>query len=457
MTLSSAILAQLTVIVLFATVIFFVAYRLPQVISSSALLIIIPIQPVDTRFASANVFLTYVIFLAMLLRGENIRLPLLPHFLVLLLCYFISMSFVHRALYLQHGVYMIAVISGYMVLCLAHELTMRLQHPGEIVNIFFAMNIVVIIYCAIQMAAGPGVKVIPFGIDEMTMIPGRDDNRLTGPFAATGVTSEFFVILILLLVYRLLITQGIWLRIGIILLAGINLAFLVATGNRGGFLSLIGGAALFLWLLRKELGFRRVLQLTTMGIVLVSIASAIIVNYSEFGRLFTRLEATTLEEGIPDTRQQAWPQAWERIKERPIFGHGPRLMMEGGEDGMEYPGWEYMQYPHSLYLFLLATVGIVGSIAFLIFLLTPMARCWRARLTPNVSVEDRAFIKTGIVIFVVVMVDQIKVEFMRINLVDYWHFIFALLGVFVAACDRARAEAKVHAFAKANRNRACEA
>ena len=56
---------------------------------------------------------------------------------------------------------------------------------------------------------------------------------------------------------------------------------------------------------------------------------------------------------------------------------------------------------------------------------------------PNIDPEYAAFTKIGVVLIIVFLVDQLKIEFLRITLVDYWHFIFALLGVLVAACDQA--------------------
>ena len=430
---------QLTALLFLATVLFVIAYRLPQVVSATALLVLIPIQIVDTRYASANVLLTFVIFIAMLMKGDRVRLPLLPQFLLLMFCYLVSMSFVHKALYLQHTVYIVALISAYLVLCIAYDLTLRFHGYHRIVNVFLVMNLVVVIYCGIQMYVGPGVTVRMFGLDEMAMLPARDDNRLLGPFNATGVTSEFLVIMVFLILHRLLLSKNVRFRRGLIVLAFVNLGMLVATGNRGGFLSLLGGSVLFLWLFRRELGVLRVVRLATGGAILLAAAAALVVTFTDFGRLFDRLEGTTLEEGIPDTRQRTWPLAWEKIKERPLLGHGPRMVMDGGAKGQLYPGWEHQPYPHNLYLFLLVTVGAVGTIAFLIFFMTPLVRCWKISRRRSLVGDEVTFIKLGVLVFIVILVDQIKVEFMRIGLVDYWHFAFALLGIFAAACDRARA------------------
>jgi O-antigen ligase len=438
MSLSPSDIVQLSAVLILATGLFFVAYRLPQIVGSTALLVMIPVQPVDTRYGTANVLLTFVIFLAMLLRRGEVRLPLLPQILFLLFCYFLSMSFVHNALYMQHAVYMLSVVSAIMVFWIAYDLTYRYRNLRGIVTVFLAINLVVVIYCAIQLYVGPGQKVSLFGIHEMTTIPSRWDNRLSGPFLATGVTSEFFVIMVFVILHQLLFAKSTWLRRGLMALAAIDLSFLIATGNRGGFLTLLGGSFIFLWLFRKELGTQRVVKLAVSGVLMLSFASAIVVNYTDFNRLFARLGDTTFAEGIPDTRQNAWPKAWAKIKERPILGHGPRYQMDGAMHGVRHEGSEFQNYPHNLYLFLLATVGLVGLIAFMNFILTPLFRCWRTMSLSGISLEYSAFMKTGVVIMIVLLVDQLKIEFMRIALVDYWHFIFAIFGVLIAVSDQAR-------------------
>jgi hypothetical protein len=40
--------------------------------------------------------------------------------------------------------------------------------------------------------------------------------------------------------------------------------------------------------------------------------------------------------------------------------------------------------------------------------------------------------------FIAVLADQIKVEFLRFGLTDYWHILFALTGIAVATAERSR-------------------
>ena len=437
MGISGANMLELAVLLGIATILFFIVYSLPQIIGATVLLVMIPIQPIDTKYATANVLLTYVIFLAMLMKREPVRLPLLPQFMTFLFVSLVSMSFVHKSLFIQHAAYIFALVSAYMVMCIAYDLVYRFKSLSNVIIVLLIMNVVVAIYCAIQFGAGPNEKVIPFGIQELAMLPAREDNRLVGPFLATGVTSEFLVIMIFLILHQFFYVQNSWLKAGLVALASVNLLFLIATGNRGGFLTLIGGAGLFVWMFRKELGIKRVVAMVTSGAILLAITSAILINYSEFGELYTRLGETEIEGGIPDTRQKSWPRAVEYISEAPFFGHGPRYMMLGGSEGATYEGWEYHQYPHNLYLFMLSTVGMIGFVAFFWFFLTPMFKCWKTWRSTVPASYDATFAKTGVIIMSIILIDQIKVEFMRFNLVDYWHFIFALLGIYVAACHRA--------------------
>ncbi len=316
---SGSVLIQLTVAILVATVLFYGAYSLPQKIAAIVLLVLIPFQPVATQYFNANVLLAYGIFIAMLLRGGDVRLPMLPQILILLFCYLLSFSQVHSATYVQHAVYIFWLISAFLVFWITYDITLRVENIRSIVLVFLVMNVAVAIYCAIQIAAGPGQKVVLFGIEEMSMFAAREDNRLVGPFHAAGITAEYFVIMIYIMLYELLSTKNFRYRSSLILLIGIDLLLLLTTANRGGFLTLLGAGILFIWVFRKELGLRRVIGLLMSGTVAIILVSVIAVNYTQFGSLFDRLEATEIEAGIPDTRKNVWPAAWKEIKKKPIL------------------------------------------------------------------------------------------------------------------------------------------
>jgi O-antigen ligase len=197
---------------------------------------------------------------------------------------------------------------------------------------------------------------------------------------------------------------------------------------------------IFIWLFKEVLGPRRVMGIIVGGAVLMFLTGALAVNYTDFGKLFDRLQATEIEEGVPDTRQAVWPSAWKEIKRNPIFGHGPRFRLEGEDTGNRYEGKPYIRYPHNLYLFLTFTIGVMGLIAFMILLFTPLVRCWK---TSRLPIDDQYLLsmsRTGVVLVIVILVDQLKISMMRLTFLDYWHFVFALFGMLIAICDRAKAK-----------------
>jgi len=326
-----------------------------------------------------------------------------------------------------------------MVRRISYDFTISVDNPRQVVNVFLIINILVAIYCFIQLGMGPKTKLVFFGNQDFSLMPMRRDNRLTGPFGGAGIAAEYFVIMIYLVLHELISATRPAYRRWLMLLVGVNMLLLITTGNRGGFLTLLGASLIFLWLFRKTLGPRRVLGIVTGGSVLLVLAGTLAVNYTEFGQLFERLAETEIEEGVPDTRQEVWPSAWKEIKRKPILGHGPRLRFEAEDLGRRYKGHKYVRYPHNLYLFLTLTVGYLGLMAFLTFLLTPLIRCWRVCRLETSDAYIQGLAKTGVVIVFVILIDQLKVSFMRLTLVDYWHFIFALLGMFIAVCDRAKA------------------
>jgi len=373
-----------------------------------------------------------------MLRRDAFHMPMLSQVLILLFCYFLAFSQVHPANYVQHAVYIFALISAILVFWITYDLTMRFEDVGSIVKMFLLLNIFVVIYCAIQMSQGPGTKVVLFGNESFSMIGMRTNNRLSGPFNAVGLTADYFVIMTFLILHELMHSRRKMYSRWLTILAGSNILLLLATANRTGFLLLVVGGVAYILMFRKELGPRRVIGLLSGGTIVLVLVSLVVVNYTPFGGIFDRLAGTTFEEGVPDTRQAVWPFVWKEIKRKPILGHGPRLRFDGGDKGARYKGHRYVRYPHNLYLFLTFTIGAIGLLAFMSFLATPLIRCWKTSLKSYEDPYIQGLVKAGVLILLIFFADQMKISFMRLSVVDYWHFIFALLGMFVGICDRAK-------------------
>ena len=168
----------------------------------------------------------------------------------------------------------------------------------------------------------------------------------------------------------------------------------------------------------------------------------------DFNRMFERMETVTeTEDGIPATRQGGWPVAIEKIRERPWFGEGPHFWTrEDAEDVRQGPyefeeGGEivtaYDNYPHSLYLYLLRTVGVFGFVAVIGFFI----RAWHI-LLGAVRMEPTgyrsALVRLGLFLIPAFLISQLTLEFHRPNTMDYAQFIFALVGLLVGVSDRSR-------------------
>jgi O-antigen ligase len=153
--------------------------------------------------------------------------------------------------------------------------------------------------------------------------------------------------------------------------------------------------------------------------------------------MYDRLQATELEGGLPDTRAGTWSDVWPRIFDKPVLGHGPRLRLYN-DHVQPYPKTAVINFPHNLYLFLLYTVGFAGLIVYLFFFAWLTSR-YRAGVRK--SIDDpfvHGFIKLGVLLMIVFLIDQMKVEFLRFQTVDYWHYLFSIFAIWLAFADMAR-------------------
>jgi O-antigen ligase len=166
--------------------------------------------------------------------------------------------------------------------------------------------------------------------------------------------------------------------------------------------------------------------------------SIVVVKFTDYGQMYERLAATEVEGGVPDTRANTWSQAVPEIAKRPVLGHGPRLRLEGDE-ARSYPGRTYTLYPHNIYLFLLYTVGIVGLAAYMWFFGWLIVRFRRGIQNASDDPLVNGFIRLGILLTVVFLIDELKIEFLRFALIDYWHFVFTLFAIFLGFADLASA------------------
>jgi O-antigen ligase len=205
--------------------------------------------------------------------------------------------------------------------------------------------------------------------------------------------------------------------------------------------TLVAGLAGFLFVFRKDFGTVRVIQLFTIAAALLVVASVIVVEFTGFNLMFERLSgATETVGGVPLTRQFVWPEAWQRFLEVPWFGQGPMWKLPDEDFGLVYPGHVYFDYPHSLYLYLLVTVGITGTITFFVFFLLLGLRYLRAaRETSSASPYLHGLVRLGPLLLLLFLLDEIRIEFLRPVFSDYQHVVFGLFGLWLGLGQRDQA------------------
>jgi O-antigen ligase len=158
-----------------------------------------------------------------------------------------------------------------------------------------------------------------------------------------------------------------------IFLAALALPILVAmvsTGSRGAVVAFIAGAFVYLMPYYK----------TTKGaisaaVLAVTCVVAVVYIIADNAELVARWQEAYYDRNFSE-RENIFGATMEMVSERPIFGWGPiaatyQLGFLGG-------GWDPMD-THNLFLYLLAEVGLVGIIPFLVGLYYCFRSAWKAR------------------------------------------------------------------------------
>lgn len=431
--------------------IFLLATGARRTVAIGTLLVIIPFQFVQTQFASSSELIAYALAAVLLISG-GLRFRMLPEIGLIVLAYSASLAVADRELLARHAVFMFQFFASFAVFILAYNFARFAKSERSVVNVLLATNVLVVGYCVLQLLAGPGERFTPFGIDEFQFNSNRnpDDPRLVGPFSNPGSTAGYFTLMLLVCVVELMYAAG-RRRFLVQMLVGFNLLGLVATGNRTGFLILLVMFPAFLLLFRRVLGPRTITRYLVGGSVALVVASTVAIAFTDFGRMFERLaNVTETEEGVPTTRAETWPVAMEKVKREPWLGEGPHFLT--AEDA-EVSGQRQLQvefdetgevssavdpYPHSLYLYLLRTVGIMGLIAVVWFFLRVWMTLRRGLKSPLASEYQAAIVRLGLLLVPAFLIAQITLEFNRPTTMDYAQFVFALMGLLIGTSDRAR-------------------
>ena len=206
---------------------------------------------------------------------------------------------------------------------------------------------------------------------------------------------------------------------------------LLATVTRGAIVTFMAGMIYLAWLTRARLNF---IKLTTSVCLVVGVIGGgdfIVSHFTNSDSVLTRLFASQIRNGVPDSRAPAWAAVWAEVIKSPIIGHGPYYSIEKGL-GLEW-------WPHNVYLYYAYITGFVG----LFFFLWILRELWITSKPMAASFGSGTYIQSATVLvrlmLFMFMLDQTKIDYLRNA--TYSFFTWFLFGLIFAVGNVARLEA----------------
>jgi O-antigen ligase len=425
----------------FGLVLFVSVYRIPERLTIALIVLLIPIQIIDSRFGTSNTVLVYLVVFAFMMQARLRLAPMMVPIGLLLFAYAISFAMSHPSARMQHLFYLIGFAGNVLLFYLVYNFIVRSRDWHWIFSVLFLMNVVVIVACGLEILAAQS-EINILGVKEWSVQASRArQGRLVGPFGSTHTTADYLVTQCMMLAYFLIHEPRRKYKLYFGLLFACNFMVLVGTGDRGGFVGLVVGVGLFLILFHRDIGTFRSVRLLAAGVLLFVFSSIVVMNFTDFGVLFDRLSATEVESGLTDSRQRGFSNGLSYFQESPITGLGPKLGVS--TKSRQVGNIPYRPYPHMLPMHILATTGLLGFIAWAIFFVAfgiQMIGAARAAETRNALTQ---LPKLGLLIMLLFFAGELRIEFLRAGFLDYQNYMFVLFGTFIACADLAKSEQAV--------------
>jgi len=131
---------QLMVALFLGTGLFLVAYLAPEKAMIGLLLLLIPFQPLTSRYGSINDVFTYMLFAVYLMRGRITVFPLAGSVGLIAVAYALSFTQAPRFTYFENIIYLSAIGANFFVFYLVYNFLMREGDWRFIWKILIALN-----------------------------------------------------------------------------------------------------------------------------------------------------------------------------------------------------------------------------------------------------------------------------------------------------------------------------
>jgi O-antigen ligase len=286
--------------------------------------------------------------------------------------------------------------------------------------------------CALYEQSHPTAAIVPGWIDFSQSIRTGLGVRVGSTFMDYELFAEYCAINLFIQIFMFQHEKTRSRRAFVLGLMLLTFYCLLGTITRGAIVSFIAGMVYLAWLCRTRLNFIKLTTAVTLVVGIIVGGDFIVSTMTKSTSVINRLERSTLNNGMPDSRAPAWIAVWDKVLDSPIIGHGPYYSIEKGL-GLEW-------WPHNVYLYYAYIVGFVG----LFFFLWILRELWIASRPRAPSFGSGTYIETATVLIRVLlfvfMLDQVKIDYLRNG--TYSFFAWFLFGLVLAVSNVARAEAR---------------
>ena len=417
--------------VFISLLVFGVAWRLDMVAAINLLVLVLP-YPKGTVFGNTNLAFVMLVFVIWLLRLSlrvspkprvgPVDLPILGFTLWQILSFYNvnTPEALHRSFILLSA-HLACVALYYMIInCVRTQHDLKRLHQAQIVT-----ALIVFLVAALE-ARSAGKIVIP-GLLDFSGTLGHDfytrDVRVGASFRDYELLSEYCGITFLLTLFLWVRAKSQTRRWLFTLFALFNLYTMFTTVTRGVIFALIGTMPYMYFVVRRRISPTKLVTSVAIIVGLAVGMNYFVAKYTNTGDMFLRMSETKVVHGIvPEAREGAWTNAWNRALVHPILGQGPYYgEMEG------YEVW----WPHNGYLFIANLFGFPGLLLFLL-LLIGLVRILKPVVDDlrHASYSDAYLIVARTQLFMF-MLNELKIEFLRNP--TYMYQVWLMFGTWTAA------------------------
>jgi hypothetical protein len=413
-----------------------VAWRLDTIAGIGLLIVALPF-PRGTVFGTTNIAFILMLVIFWLVRVSTRQLapprrsPIDLPLIGLVTIYILSFSNVHSSTGLDLGLRYLVLFIGsvFMYFLITNnihsEKDLRRVHDAQLVS---ALSIFLL---GLWELNHPGQVLIPgwLGFQHTVGTEFSTRNvRIGSAFFDYELLSEYSAITLLLVVFR-------WMRAKSgnerLLYAGfllLNVFILFATVTRGAILSLLLALPVLLWSIRRRL---KVVPLTIAASAALAVffgMNFFVAHFTRSGDMFARLGGTKLVGGwMPDSRAEAWTNAWGRALVHPFVGQGPHYG--------PMPGFD-LTWPHNVYLYYANIVGFLG----LGFFLVMMFHFWKMTRPRTDDLANGPYAESFLIVahaqFFLFAINEFKIDYLRNPI--YQMAVWVMFSVWTAAYKVAR-------------------